>query len=143
MYCRINLKDSNYTELDNCHKLTPDDYSDIVRVYEAYCKYKKFDGVRPILPEDLKQPYIDAIGYYDQNNLVAFSFIMKYPSCNSVIADQFAWDYVNPKLKLGFKSLRSECARYKRLGYDYFYLGDYYGYKAELTGFELGPPLFR
>lgn len=141
MYCRVNLAKSNYKEMSNYSVLTAKHYDDIVRVYEAYCDHKQFEGVRPIFLEDLQQPYMEHLGYFDENRLVAFSFIMKYPSQNSVIADQFAWDYANPKLKLGFKSLRNECARYKRLGYDYFYLGDFYGYKAELTGYELGPSL--
>jgi arginyl-tRNA--protein-N-Asp/Glu arginylyltransferase len=53
------------------------------------------------------------------------------------MADQFAWDYENPKLKLGYKSIRSECARYKRLGYQYYYLGEVCDYKQQLQGFEL------
>ena len=143
MYCRVDLSLSNYTELNNYKLLSVDNYQQVVRVYEQYCVHKQFVGVRPILPEDLTQHNTDVLGYYDQDQLVAFSFILKYPSQNSVIADQFAWDYANPTLKLGYSSLRSECARYKRLGYDYFYLGDFYGYKAELTGFEIGPSLIR
>lgn len=141
MYCRIDLSKIKYKELDNCRLLSIDNYADIVKVYEKYCRHKKFKGVRPIFSEDLTNPNTHVLGYYDNEELVAFSIIMVYPSQNSVIADQFAWDYENLKLKLGYKSLRSECARYKRLGYDYFYLGDFYGYKAELTGFELGPAL--
>lgn len=143
MYCRVDLSLSNYTELTNYKILSGEHYPDIVRIYERYCEHKEFGGVRPVLLEDITQPNTDLIGYYDSDQLVAFSFILKYPSVNSVITDQFAWDYNNPRLKLGYKSLRSECARYKRLGYDYLYLGDYYAYKAELTGYELGPSLIR
>ena len=54
-----------------------------------------------------------------------------------MIADQFAWDYADPSLKLGYKSIRNECAYYKSLGYRYFILGDEDKYKQELKGFEI------
>ena len=50
---------------------------------------------------------------------------------------QFAWDYAKPELKLGHLSLRSECAYYKDLGYEYYYLGEAHKYKSELKGFEI------
>lgn len=139
MYCRIDLSKTNYKEIPT-KVLSSKNFQDIINVYEKYCKYKKFHGVRPIFIEDIQEEKVDLLGYYHNESLVAFSLIIKYESQNSVIADQFAWDYEMPSLKLGYKSLRSECSRYKRLGYDYFYLGDYYEYKTELSGFEIKSP---
>ena len=51
------------------------------------------------------------------------------------------WNYKNPKLKLGYKSIRSECAFYRKKGYEYFILGDDDDkYKKEIQGFELLTP---
>jgi hypothetical protein len=79
------------------------------------------------------------MGYYDKDELVAFSIIQNYDDKN-VEAYQFAWDYKNPKLHLGIKSLRHECAIYKAKGYKYMYLGPAHKYKENIQGFErLGP----
>ena len=82
----------------------------------------------------------DILGYYDEEDkLVAFSCIMIQDD-ESVEALQFAWDYETPKLHLGIKSLRNECAIYKNKGYKYLYLGEAHTYKKQIKGFEiLGP----
>jgi hypothetical protein len=51
----------------------------------------------------------EIIGYFDQDKLVAFSLILKYPSQKSIAAEQFAWDYQNLSLRLGIQSLQHEC----------------------------------
>ena len=79
----------------------------------------------------------DVLGYYDKNKLVAWSLIYKFPSKQTIIADQFAWDYHDANLKLGYKSIRSECSYYKSIGYRYFILGDDDKYKQELEGYEI------
>ena len=56
---------------------------------------------------------------------------------NSVWADQFAWNYKNKKLSLGHMANQSEIAMYKRLGYDYYYLGEEADYKAKLDVYEI------
>ena len=56
------------------------------------------------------------IGYYNGDVLVAFSMIAEYNEHNAECY-QFAWDYVNPKLQLGIRSLKNECAMYKEMGY--------------------------
>ena len=61
----------------------------------------------------------------------------KFPSKSTILADQFAWDYAEPKLKLGYRSIRSECAYYKKAGYKYYILGDLDKYKEELKGYEI------
>lgn len=136
MYYRIDLEKTNYKEIE--YKiLNESSYENLVEIYKKYLIYKNFEGALPIYLEDVQQSNSEIIGYFDKQELVAFSLILLYPSRKSVTADQFAWDYKNPKLKLGYKSIRSECARYKRLGFKYFHLGDYYNYKADLKGFEI------
>lgn len=94
----------------------------------------------PLFREQFQMLNNDTIGYYDEDRLVAFSLILQYPESKSVVAERFVWDYANPKLRLGVKSLENECALYKQLGYDYLYLGEYMEYKADMQGFEiLGP----
>lgn len=134
MYCRINLSKTNYQELDNYKILDYSYFSELLEIYKKYCIYKDFKSVLPLHLEDLT--INEVIGYYDNYNLVAFSLITLYKSSNVVESIQFAWDYKNPKLQLGILSLKSECARYKRLGYDYLYLGEAHNYKKQIDGFE-------
>jgi hypothetical protein len=81
-------------------------------------------------------PHNDVIGYYDSTNLVAWSVVTKYNS-EDVYSVQFAWDYANPNLRLGIKSIEHECAYYKSLGYKYYYLGEAHKYKQNIQGFEI------
>ena len=84
---------------------------------------------------DLKN---DLIGYYDKEKLIAFSLIRIHDREN-IESIQFAWNYENPKLRLGIKSLKHECALYKKMGYKYYYLGQATEYK-KIDGYEeLGP----
>jgi len=135
-YCRIRLEKTNYKEIEY-EILNESHYRVCDDIFKAYCRYRNIETTLPVFVEDFQQDYTEVIGYLDNNKIVAFSLILLYPSRKTACADHFAWDYQNPKLKIGYKSLRSECARYKRLGYDYLYLGDYYDYKSELKGFEL------
>ena len=140
MYTRVILENTNYKEIEY-EILNESHYGEINSIYRDYSIYKGFDSVMPLFIEDIKQTNTEVIGYRStEGELIAFSLILIYPSQLSVSADQFAWNYKDPKLKLGYKSLRSECARYKRLGFEYFYLGDYYDYKADLQGFEISRP---
>jgi len=136
-YCRINLSKTDYTEFTNYTLLGEDHYNKIVELYKKYSKYKEFTSVLPIFFEDISSPYSEVLGYYHDDDLVAFSLINLYPSHLVASAEQFAWDYAEPKLKLGYRSIRNECARYKRLGYKYLYLGEYSDYKTQLSGFEI------
>ena len=90
-------------------------------IYDQYCKYKQFESVMPLFNEDLCAPHCDIVGYYSNKELVAFSHYYWYNSDN-VEAIQFAWNYKNPKLFLGLKSLRHECAYYKAKGVKYIYI---------------------
>lgn len=136
MFCRIRLQQTRYREIE--YKiLSSDCFGKLESIYNEYCIYRKFDSLVPLFIEEFENPMTEVLGYYDGNELVAFSLIYLYPSKKSCMAEQFAWNYRNKKLKLGYRSIRSECARYKRLGYDYLYLGESADYKQELQGFEL------
>ena len=81
----------------------------------------------------------DVIGYYDQDQLVAFSLIVRYDDHNAM-CDQFAWTYHDPQQRLGIESLMTECAIYRDRGFRYLYLDQAHTYKKEIEGFEiLGP----
>ena len=102
---------------------------------------KEVKEVFRILDDRYKDPNIDVIGYYHNKKLVAFSLMRHiYKDKKNIEAYQFAWDYENPELKLGLKSLENECALYKSKGYRYIYLGEANHYKTKFDGFEiLGP----
>ena len=101
MYCRIRLKDTNYQEYHNYRILDSSSFHKCLEIYREYVNYKKFDDVVPIFQEEFELPHTDIIGYYDENELVAFTLAYKFKSVNSVWADQFAWNYQNKKLSLG------------------------------------------
>ena len=64
-------------------------------------------------------------------------------SCHNLEAIQFAWDYKNPKLRLGVLSLENECDWAQTNGYKYLYLGrdDIFNnpnnYKSKFKGYEI------
>jgi hypothetical protein len=138
-YARIDLSKTSYTQLPNSKLITNPDPAELERIYNTYCVYKKFKSVMPIFEEEYTDLRNDVIGYYYNNKLVAFSLIRKYDRENAE-AVQFAWDYANPELKLGYSSLKSECAYYRAQGFRYYYLGGADEYKRQFDGFEiLGP----
>ena len=135
---RINLKNTNYSEYSNYALLSPDSYQKCVSIYIDYVNYKKFPQMFPLFEEEFKLDIIERVGYYDnQNELCAFTLVWKLPSVNSTWASYFAWDYKNPKLSMGNIANKSEIARYKRLGYEYYYLGPAMPYKQKLQGYEI------
>ncbi len=137
MFCRIRLKDTNYQEYHNYRILDGSSFNRCLEIYKQYVTYKKFKDIVPIVVEEFELPHSDVIGYYDGNELVAFTLAYRFKSVNSVWADQFAWNYKNKKLGLGHIANKSEIALYKRLGFDYFYLGESSDYKAKLDGYEI------
>jgi arginyl-tRNA--protein-N-Asp/Glu arginylyltransferase len=71
---------------------------------------------------------------------VAWSLCCRYDKHN-VESVQFAWNYQQPELELGLRSIEHECAYYKQLGYHYLYLGGVAEYKTQFDGYEqLGTP---
>jgi len=142
IYARISLAQTDYEPMSPLYYgiITRPDVDQLERIYNTYCVHKKFRSVMPIFEEEYTDPNNDVIGYYNYDcKLVAFSLIHRYNSKNAE-AVQFAWDYNDPKLKLGYTSLRNECAVYKARGFDYLYLGGADEYKSQVAGFEiLGP----
>jgi len=75
------------------------------------------------------------IVYQDAGQIVAFS-IMRQLDQHNMESVQFAWNYHNPELRLGIRSLEHECALYKSLGYHYLYVGEAQHYKSQFDGYE-------
>lgn len=136
-YCRIDLSKTSYCKCDNWSYITDPNIDELNEIYKKYCQYKRFASVMPIFDIQYTNPNVDILGYHnEESSLVAFSLVMKYDSHNAECL-QFAWDYAQPNLRLGIKSLKNECAVYKQRGYQYLYLGGVDKYKKELDGFEI------
>jgi hypothetical protein len=94
----------------------------------------------PIFDSEYTDAKNDVIGYWDQDQLVAFSIIRRFDTVNAQCI-QFAWTYHRPRMRLGIESLKTECAIYRDLGYQYLYLDQAHAYKQQFEGFELLGPL--
>ena len=144
IYCRIKLSKTNYQTYDYAYIEDKPNLKKIQDIYKKYCDYKKFKSVQPLFANDIKVHKV--MVYYDNGKFVAFSLLYELDKHN-IEALQFAWDYKNPKLRLGIKSLENECAWAKANGYRYLYLGrdDAYNnpnnYKTKFKGFEVLGPL--
>jgi hypothetical protein len=141
IYSRINLDQTNYRELEICQLITNPDITELNRIYQQYCQYKKFESVMPLFENDYRDSYMDILGYHDPSGKLAAFSLVRRQDPHSVEAIQFAWNYQEPRLRLGIRSLENECARYKRFGYHYLYLGFADEYKQKFDGFELLGPL--
>lgn len=136
-YCRIKLSKTNYQTYDYAYIEDKPNLKKIQDIYKKYCDYKKFKSVQPLFANDIKVHKV--MVYYDEGKFVAFSLLYELDKHN-IEALQFAWDYKNPKLRLGIKSLENECAWAKANGYKYLYLGQDDRYKSQFKGYErLGP----
>jgi hypothetical protein len=135
-YARINLKKTNYTMLPDWYYIRHPDPMELNLIYRTYCEYKNFSSVVPIFDQQYSDSNADIIGYQNRGQLIAFSLIKKYSAVEAECL-QFAWDYKNPKLRLGIESLKNECAIYKALGFTYLYVGGADTYKQSFDGFEL------
>ena len=139
-FARINLIKNNDKASVSWAYLSNPDLSELKDIYRTYCIYKHFASVMPLFDSQFTDPDTDVIGYYDTNQLVAFSLIKRYDNENALCA-QFAWNYRAPKLRLGIESLKTECAIYRERGFRYLYLDQAHLYKQGITGFELLGPL--
>ena len=139
IYCYIDLSETNYTDDLDYKILDNPDPEPLLKIYDQYVRYKKFDSVWPIYPEEFSNPSTDVVGYNHNGKLVAWSLMRKLNS-TVVEAEQFAWNYHNPSLKLGMASMKCECAIYKALGYEIIILGDAHEYKKQIDGFKLFGP---
>jgi hypothetical protein len=138
-FCKINLSKTNYdyTHLEWAYlSIDPDWILELKEIYKKYCEYKNFSSVMPLFDSQFTDPLTDVLGFFDNNKLVAFSLVKRWDDDNAE-SMQFAWDYQDPDLNLGIRSLEAECALYKSRGYKYLYLGEPAKYKSQLDGYEL------
>ena len=139
-FARIDLSKTNYPVNVKWEYLFNPNTTELNQIYRDYCKYKHFASVMPIFDNRYTDPMTDVIGYYDSNQLVAFSLIRRYDNHNA-LCDQFAWTYNKPRLRLGIETMKTECAIYRARGFKYLYLEQAHLYKSEIQGFELLGPL--
>ena len=139
-FARIDLNKTDYKPSVKWEYLRDPDISALNKIYRDYCIHKHFASVMPIFDSRYTDSTTDVIGYYDNNKLVAFSLIKRYDDYNA-LCDQFAWNYHNPRLRLGIETLQTECAIYKKRGFQYLYLEQAHLYKQSMAGFELLGPL--
>ena len=135
-FARINLKQTTYQPTVDWKFLTEPNIPVLQDIYRTYCIYKHFASVMPLFDSQFTDPATDVVGYYEDQQLVAFS-LMKRHDTKNVSASQFAWTYHNPKTRLGVESLKTECAIYRERGFQYLYLDRAHLYKKELEGFEI------
>jgi hypothetical protein len=139
-FARIDLSKNTDQATVKWEYLTNPDIAVLKDIYRTYCIYKHFASVMPLFDSQFTDPDTDVIGYYDNDQLAAFSLIKRYDHENALCA-QFAWNYKQPRLRLGIESLRTECAIYRERGFRYLYLDQAHLYKQGITGFELLGPL--
>ena len=141
-FARIDLSKTNYKPSVDWKYIVDRDsntLSQLDDIYRTYCIYKHFGSVMPMFHSRYCDPMADIIGYYDKDQLVAWSLIRRFDEHNA-LCDQFAWTYHNPRSRLGIETMKTECAIYRQRGFDYLYLEQAHLYKSEIDGFEiLGP----
>lgn len=136
---RINLEQTHYVSDIDSSILRPVPVNDVQRVYRDYCAHKHFQSVMPLIPGRLTDPSTELFGYWDRDQLVAWSMYRIWDDEN-ILSDHFAWDYRNPRLRLGIRSLENECAIYRDRGYRWMYFESVEPYMLDVQGFEiLGP----
>jgi hypothetical protein len=142
-FARIDLSKTNYVSTLDWRYIEsrePAVLSQLDDIYRTYCIYKHFASVMPMFHSRYHDPMADIIGYYDNDQLVAWSLIRRFDEHNA-LCDQFAWTYHKPKSRIGIETMKTECAIYKQRGYQYLYLEQAHLYKQEIDGFELLGPL--
>lgn len=134
---RCCLDEIDYSIMDSAEILIPVPASELDHIYSAYCLYKGFKKYFEVGDQLLWDIFM---GYKNNSNeLSAWSKLRKY-SEKSIETVLFAWDYREPSLKLGIKSLEHELAWAKQNGFRYVYMGPGYErvsrYKSAVKGFE-------
>jgi len=136
---RIDLGNTDYVAVTDWEIFSDPPIEELLRIYREYCRHKHFLSVIPMIPGRFLDAATDVIGYRDQGRLVAWSMIRRWDQHN-VLSDHFAWDYRNPQLRLGIRSLETECAIYRDRGYRWMYFESIEPYMLDIKGFEtLGP----
>ena len=142
-FARIDLSKTDYTPTVEWSYITSRDHGVLAQlddIYRTYCIHKHFASVMPIFHSRYNDPMAEILGYYDQEQLVAFSLIRRFDQHNA-LCDQFAWTYHKPRLRLGIETMKAECAIYKERGFKYLYLEQAHLYKSDIAGFEILGPL--
>lgn len=140
-FCRIKLANTDYELYTESARWTwVSSIEPFEQIYRDYCHHKQFMSVMPLFLSQFQDSLNDIHVYYHNDQLVAWSLCRRWDNYNAE-SMQFAWDYKNPELELGRRSLEHECAYYKSLGYKYLYLGEGANYKAQFDGYELLGPI--
>lgn len=143
-FTRIDLSKTSYPLMPHVFIMSMNERDDrmeqLKEIYRKYCTHKQFESVVPLFEGMIFDKYTDVIGYYPDSKLAAFSLVKRYDRENAE-ALQFAWDYLNPSLRLGIESIKHECAYYKSQGFKYLYLGLADDYKSQIDGYEILGPL--
>ena len=138
-FARIDLSQITAKADVECELLNPVPVDSILQVYRAYCLHKHFHSVMPMVPGRFFVPGTEVWGYRDNTKLVAWSMYRVWDE-HSVVCDHHAWDYRNPKLRLGIRSFQNECAIYRDRGFKFMYFESVESYMFDFQGFEiLGP----
>jgi len=141
-FARIDLERTNYQPTVSWRYIEQRDQDTLAQlddIYRTYCIYKHFGSVMPMFHSRYCDPMADIIGYYDGDQLVAWSLIRRFDHSNA-LCDQFAWTYHRPRMRLGIETMKTECAIYRERGFRYLYLEQAHLYKSKIDGFEiLGP----
>ena len=133
---RIDLTKTTYNIILDAQLLNPVPVDEVNRVYKAYCTYKNFKSVMPMVPGRFTVPGTEVLGYYDQDQLIAWSMYRIWDS-KTIVSDHHAWDYTNPRLRIGLHSLENECALYRDRGSEFMYFEFIAPYMSDLQGFEI------
>ena len=132
---RVNVANTDYSLIDN-YQITDIATSEMDHVYNAYCLKK---GFKKMYALDDQLSWDIYVQYHNDDELVAWSKLRRY-SPNSIETALFAWDYSEPHLRLGERTMQHEIAWAKQSGYSYVYMGSGYEkictYKSRVDGFE-------
>ena len=118
---RVNVANTDYSLIDN-YQITDSATSEMDHVYNAYCLKKGFKKMY-VLDDQLSWDIY--VRYHNNDELVAWSKLRRY-SPNSIETALFAWDYNEPHLRLGERTMQHEIAWAKQSGYSYVYMGSGY-----------------
>lgn len=133
---RVDLHKTSYVSDLDWKLLYPVPVAEVQRVYREYCLHKHFRSVIPMLAGRLTDLNTEIIGYHDQVRLIAWSMYRIWDQHN-VLSDHFAWDYRDPRLRLGIRSAENECAIYRDRGFRWMYFESVEPYMLDIQGFEI------
>lgn len=105
------------------------------KILNAFLQHNNYSNIYAIDEENERFKYIL---YKDKGKIVAITKLLQYN--NNVETYAFIWDYKNPEMRLGEKTLEHELWWAKKEGYHYLYTGAGYEkssiYKANIPGFQ-------